>query len=69
MEIMVYDILLWNYRNYSIPYKKILKHSSCVLFPFCFLYVFLVSKNLLSKYEKFLILTKLAISTLAAFGR
>jgi hypothetical protein len=37
--------------------RKVWKNNFCAYFPFYFLYVFLVSENLVSKYEQLLILT------------
>jgi hypothetical protein len=56
-ELVVYGILLWNYRKYSISYKKI-------SFPLYFLRIFLVSANLVSEYAQSLISSHIGASTL-----
>ena len=64
IEIMVYIILLWNYRNIQSLTRKFWKNNFCASFPLYFLCAFLVSESLVSKYEQLLILTDIAISTL-----
>jgi hypothetical protein len=61
---VVYDILLLNYKKYSISYKKISKNKFYASFQFYFLCIFLVGRNLVSKYEQLLILTGIDASTL-----
>jgi hypothetical protein len=62
--IVIYGILLWNYRKYSVLTRKFWKNNFCASFPLYFLCVFLVSENLVSKYEQLLILSNIAVSTL-----
>jgi hypothetical protein len=63
-EIVVYSILLWTYKKYWVLYKKILEKKILCFFSIL-LYLCIFSQwNLISKYEQFLILTDLVISTL-----
>jgi hypothetical protein len=51
-------------KNIQFFTRKFWKNNFCASFPFYILYVFLVSENLVSKYEQLLILTDIDGPTL-----
>jgi hypothetical protein len=51
-------------KNIQFLTRKFRKNNFCASFQFYFLCVFLVSENLVSKYEQLLILTDIVVSTL-----
>jgi hypothetical protein len=67
MEIVVYGIFfeIIDYTQFST--KIIWKNNFCAFFQYYFLYVLIVSKNLVSKYEQLLTLTDIVVSTFFAW--